>query len=162
MKKLDIRVIGKTEIDMNTLSEKAYAEVDSLFTSYSQMYDYKEYLWRNNNLILDPDGWYHTNHEELYKAHNELDMIEYKIIDIAKDGSNFKGINADKVRYYINKGINSKYYDLSFAVLFGYGYVTSCLESDIILSLVFGYLTAQHGLAYNIKRYTQKLVKGWA
>jgi hypothetical protein len=89
-------------------------------------------------------------------------MIEYKIIDIAKDGSNFKGINADKVKYYISKGLNSKYCDLTFSVLFGYAYVASCLDSNIVSSLCFGYLTVEHGLKYNIKRYTQKLVKGWA
>jgi hypothetical protein len=155
MKKLDIRVIGKVEVDMNTLTDKAYVEVDKLFVEYSQMYDYKEYLWRNNELVMEADRWYNTNHDELYKTHNELDMIEYKILQAVYSPQNlrgFKGMSYRFLTHKFNKIIDSKWAYLAYAGVWFYLYADACHTQNIISAMCDGYLVQSNMLQFNIKR----------
>lgn len=131
MKNVDIRVIGKTEIDMNTLTGKAYGEVDKLFVEYGQLKDYKDYIWLHSELRVTDDGyWYHTNDDELRKVHNELDMIEYKILDIIKDYNSYK-FHWKKMF----KWVGHKNFYLSFATLF-FGFFAYDLFNDNITGAI--------------------------
>jgi hypothetical protein len=155
MKKLDIRVIGKVEVDMNTLTDKAYSEVDKLFVEYSQLSDYKHYIWFNSELQVTDDGyWYHSNDNELAKVHNELDMIEYKILKAIHSPQNlrgFKGMSYRFLTHKLNPILDSKWWNLAFAGVFFYLYTNSCIDQNIWSAVCDGYLVQNNMLYFNIK-----------
>ena len=156
MKKVDIREIGKTiVIDMNTLSDKAYSEVDKLTTAYYQLKDYKNYLWKNNKLIIDDENIFNihgSNEDEMHKVWIELETIELDLYRIIKDSKNFKGFSFKKLGNLILDASQSKWYWLFFASVWGIGYVDFCLSQNIVGALCSGYLVMQYTLDFNAKR----------
>jgi hypothetical protein len=124
MKKVDIRVIGKTEIDMNTLTESAYVKIDKLFNEYSQLRDYKNYLWRYNKYEFNSEinSFEGRNDRELDETWFKLDRIELEIQILARDYKSYKGFSIRKVWDYISYGIGHKYYNVFlFTTFFGLG-----------------------------------------
>jgi hypothetical protein len=156
MKQVDIRVIGKTEVDMNTLTGKAYIEVDKLFTEYAQLVDYKNYIWYHSKLKVTDDGhWYHTNDDELHKVHNQLDTIEYKILQAIHHPVNSRGLKGITYRfltYKLNPILESKWMNLAFATFWFYMYTNACINQDIVGAMCDGWLVQRDTLQFNIKR----------
>lgn len=140
MKKVDIRVIGRLEIDMNTLTDKARNRVDQLLLAHAILLDEREYWWRNTSVFSDE--------RNIKMSENSIkkEQVEIELYDIIND------YKSKKFHFFkLLDGLNTRKADLIFSVLYGFGYVSSCISQDIIGAMCFGYLTWHSAYNYNAK-----------
>lgn len=92
MKKVDIRVVGGTEIDMNTLTPVAWEKANRLTLDYDKV----STEWNENFVNFDMGQEYSWELQERLRMKGK--RLEREIVELVSDYTSYKGITWAKVK----------------------------------------------------------------